>query len=43
MSTEIVRGGYKTPEIEVVKVEVEDGIAASIVGSAPDSDDSEFG
>ena len=43
MSTEIVKGGYKTPEIEVVKVEIEGGIAASIGGYAPDSDDSEFG
>lgn len=36
---------YEAPQVEVIEVEVESGFALSdgITGSAPDSDDSEFG
>lgn len=36
---------YEAPVVEVIEVEVEKGFACSdgITGSAPDSDDSEFG
>ena len=36
---------YEAPKVEVIEVEVESGFALSdgITGSAPDSDDSEFG
>ena len=34
---------YEAPMVEIIEVEVEQGFAVSITGSAPDSDDSEFG
>ena len=34
---------YEAPQVEVIEVEVEKGFAMSLTGSAPDSDDSEFG
>ena len=34
---------YITPTCEVIKVAVTHMLASSITGSAPDSDDSEFG
>ena len=34
---------YITPTCEVIKVAVTQMLASSITGSAPDSDDSEFG
>ena len=34
---------YVCPSCEVVKIEVSHMLASSITGSAPDSDDSEFG
>lgn len=52
MNEKICRGGYQTPDLEVVDVIVEQGFAGSEGdgggngsggGYAPDSDDSEFG
>ena len=34
---------YTTPAMNIVKIECESMLANSITGSAPDSDDSEFG
>ena len=34
---------YTTPSAKIVKIECESMLANSITGSAPDSDDSEFG
>ena len=34
---------YTTPFAKIVKIECESMLANSITGSAPDSDDSEFG
>ena len=34
---------YITPSMNIVEIECESMLASSITGSAPDSDDSEFG
>ena len=41
--TEQTNETYIAPAIRIVEVRVEQGFAVSITGSAPDSDDSEFG
>ena len=49
MNGKVCMGGYQTPELEIVNVVVEQGFAGTggegvgLSGSAPDSDDSEFG
>ena len=42
-TTEQIEETYVAPAIRIVEVGVEQGFSVSITGSAPDSDDSEFG
>ena len=42
-TTEQIAETYVAPAIRIVEVRVEQGFYGSITGSAPDSDDSEFG
>ncbi len=43
MTTDRHRKAYTAPQIEVIVLENLSPLLASITGSAPDSDDSEFG